>query len=187
MQIVTALMGLFLLSSAVIAKPALAQAPTAPEPPSYTVTLTGYNAVPAQTKDDPFVTASGAYSNPAVVAARSQDMAGELPFGTIVRIDEPPATSTTCGYGMVAPIVGYRIIADTMNVRYHHRMDILFSTKAHYATAGGTKNASTVLGVCPGATISVVGHVDISNIPKTQAALVALVAGRSGDLASVAQ
>jgi hypothetical protein len=37
--------------------------------PGYNVTLTAYNAVAAQTDDSPFETASGAYSNPEVIAA----------------------------------------------------------------------------------------------------------------------
>ena len=180
-------MGLFLFSGAAMANPAPTQTP-APVQPAYTVALTGYNAVPAQTDDNPLVTASGAYSNPEVVAARSQDLAAELPFGTIVEIDGPAAAmSTTCGYGAVAPVVGYRVIADTMNARFSDRVDILFSTKAEYHTAGGMKNASTVLGVCPSSTVRVVGHVDINRIPKTQSALAALVEGRSADLATAAQ
>ncbi len=179
-------MGLFLFSGAAMAMPAPAQAP-APVQPAYTVALTGYNAVPAQTDDDPLVTASGAYSNPEVVAARSQDLGDKLPFGTIIAIDGPAATSTTCGYNAVAPLVGYRVIEDTMNAHFSDRIDILFSTKAHYATADGTKNASTVLGICPGATVRVVGHVDIDHIPKTQAALASLVEGRSADLATAAK
>ena len=60
-------MGFLLLSSGAAAMPARAAAPTLP---SYTVTLTAYNAVPAQTDSNPLETASGAYSNPEVVAAR---------------------------------------------------------------------------------------------------------------------
>jgi len=181
MPILGALMGFFFLSGAMSVLPAQAQAPQAPSIPNYTVTLTAYNAVPEQTDNDPFVTASGAYSNPEVVAARSQDLASELPFGTIIELDGPANAHNPCGYRVVEPIIGYRIIADTMNARYTDRIDILFSTESNYITAGGrTKNAGTVLGICSGVTIRVVGHIDGTRpgkFPKTQKQLAALVNG----------
>jgi 3D (Asp-Asp-Asp) domain-containing protein len=172
-------MGFLLLSGAVSAMPVQATAPTLPPAPSYAVTLTAYNAVPEQTDGDPFVTASGAYSNPEVVAARSRDLAAELPFGTIIEVIGPSDPDNSCGYDIVAPIVGYRIIADTMNARYTDRIDILFGVHSNYIMADGrTKNAGNVLGICKGATIRVVGHVDITRpgrLPDTQEKLAALV------------
>jgi 3D (Asp-Asp-Asp) domain-containing protein len=174
-------MGFLLLPSATMAVPI-----PAPVMPSYPVTITAYNAVPEQTDGNPFETASGAYSNPEVVAARSRDLAEQLPFGTIIEIDAPTESDNSCGYKAVEPIIGYRIIADTMNARFTNYIDILFSTKANYTRANGTiKNASSILGICAGVTVRVVGFVDItrpSNLPKTQEDLVALVKG-SGDLA----
>jgi len=174
-------MGFFLLSGAVSALPAQAGAPTLPPLPSYAVTLTAYNAVPEQTDDDPFVTASGAYSNPEVVAARSRDLAADLPFGTIIEIIGPSDPDNSCGFHIVEPIIGYRIIADTMNARYTDRIDILFSTNSNYRMADGrTKNAGNVLGICKGATVRVVGHVDITRpgrLPDTQEELAMLVNG----------
>ena len=187
MSFIGAFMGFFLLSGAVMALPASAGAPVAPALPSYPVTLTAYNAVPEQTDNNPFETASGAYSNPEVVAARSRDLADELPFGTIVEIEGSPTAEHSCGYSIVKPIIGYRVIADTMNARYTDRIDILFGVKSNYVMADGkTKNAGMVLGICNGATVRVVGHVDITNpnrLPKTQAALVALVEGSDKTLA----
>lgn len=170
-------MGFLLLSGAAVgASPTVASAPVLP---NYTVTLTAYNAVPEQTDSDPLVTASGAYSNPEVVAARSRDLAKELPFGTIIAVSGPKTDAgNTCGYSVVEPIVGYRVIADTMNARYTDRIDLLFSTKSNYTMADGTtKNAGNILGICNGASIRVVGFVNINRIPKTQAALAALVTG----------
>ena len=180
-------MGIFLFSGAMAALPASAAAPSVPALPNYSVTLTAYNAVPAQTDDSPLVTASGAYSNPEVIAARSQDLAAQLPFGTIIEIKSPPtpAIDESCGYNNVAPLIGYRVVADTMNARYTDRVDVLFSTKSNYITANGTtKNASAILGVCDNVTIEVVGHIDLAHdqMPKTQAALAALV-GNSDALA----
>ncbi len=172
-------MGFFFLSSAIAALPAHANAPAAVlTPPSQTVTLTAYNAVPAQTDSNPLETASGAYSNPEIVAARSRDLARDLPFGTIIEIRGPSSSEGTCGYGIVAPIIGYRVIADTMNARYTDRIDVLFSTKSNYIMPDGSvKNAATILGVCGGTSIRVVGHVDINNLPKTQAELAAIALG----------
>ncbi|MBI2025235.1 hypothetical protein HYT04_00400 [Candidatus Kaiserbacteria bacterium] len=165
-------MGFLLLSGL----PARASAPSVPPLPNYAVTLTAYNAVPEQTDDDPFTTASGAFSNPEVVAARSRDLAEELPFGTIIEISGPRVPSDSCGYKIVEPIVGYRVIADTMNARYTDRIDILFHTDSNYVMKEGrVKNAGTVLGICTGVTVRVVGHVDISRIPKTQKELASLV------------
>lgn len=164
-------MGLFLLAGAVGTFPAPITAPQAAFVPTYVLTLTGYNAVPGQTDDTPFITASGAYTNPEVVAARSQDLRDELPFGTIIAIDGPTdvKASGTCGYKVVGSAVGYRVIADTMNARYTKYVDVVFKTL----------RAATTLGVCPGTTVRVVGFVDIknpANLPKSQADLAAIVA-----------
>lgn len=173
-------MGFLLLSGL----PAHAEAPKMPVTPGYSVTLTAYNAVPEQTDGNPLETASGAYSNPEVVAARSQDLADELPFGTIIEIDGTNASRESCGYDAVKSVIGYRVIADTMNVRYTKRIDILFGTKKEYRTTDkGMKNAAQVLGICDGATVRVVGHVGINRIPKTQEALAAIVAGETNALA----
>lgn len=187
MPILGALMGFFLFSSALAALPSQANAPMTPvASAAYAVTLTAYNAVPAQTDADPLITASGAYSNPEVVAARSQDLAHELPFGTIIALQGPSSSENSCGYGIVSPIIGYRVIADTMNARYTDRVDVLLSTKASYVMADGSvKNAASILGVCGGVHIRVVGHIDLTNpgnLPKSQAALAALVVG-TGEIA----
>jgi 3D (Asp-Asp-Asp) domain-containing protein len=174
-------MGFFLLSGATLALPASASAPTLP---SYAVTVTAYNAVPEQTDDEPLVTASGLYSNPEIVAARSRNLSEELPFGTIIEIDGSTALKTSCGYKVVKPIIGYRIIADTMNARFTDRIDILFNTKSNYTIDGNVKNAGDVLGICSGATVRVVGFVDlghVSHIPKTQIELASIV--KNGGLA----
>ena len=171
-------MGFLLLSGGALALPARAQAPEAPAQPTYMVTLTAYNAVPAQTDGDPFVTASGAYANPEIVAARSRDLAGELPFGTIIEIDSSNASKKTCGYDIVAPLIGYRVIADAMHARYTDRVDVLLGAKATYASADkGMKNAAQVLGICGSVAVRIVGHVDINRIPATQAELATIVGG----------
>jgi len=168
------------VSAAAASKPVKATA-------SYPVTLTAYNAVPEQTDSDPTVTASGAFSNPEVIAARSRDLAGELPFGTIIEIDGSNASEGTCGYSIVEPIVGYRVIADSMNARFTDRIDVLFSTDSNYTMPDGkVKNAGIVLGICGGMTVRVVGYINITNpnrVPKTQAELVKIVRGTASAIA----
>src|SRR3989344_6661527 len=182
MTILGALMGFLLLSGGAIAAPARAAAPSFP---TYEVMLTAYNAVAAQTDGNPLETASGAYSNPHIVAARSRDLAEELPFGTIIELDGSNISpDNTCGYHVVARRIGYRVIADTMNKRYTDRIDVLFDTTANYTgTNGSVTNAADILGICKGVTVRVVGRVDIQRIPKTQAELARLVHADNGDLA----
>jgi 3D (Asp-Asp-Asp) domain-containing protein len=168
-------MGLFVLAGAVhppAAVPTLPAPVVLVPPPAYTLTLTGYNAVPEQTDGDPFVTASGAYTNPEVVAARSRDLADELPFGTVIAIEGPPERAGSCGYGAVGETIGYRVVADTMHQRFTKRVDVVFGADDRYVLPNGrTMNAATLLGICPGVIVTVVGFVDISdpsNLPQTQ-------------------
>jgi 3D (Asp-Asp-Asp) domain-containing protein len=176
-----ALMGFSLFVGATAFPQGYAVAPTAPVTPSPRVTLTAYNAVPSQTDGNPFETASGAYSNPQVIAARSADLADELPFGTIIELDGSNVDRATCGYGAVAPLIGYRVIEDTMNAKFTNRLDVLFDTKSNFTRNDGSSiNAASLLGVCKGVTYHVVGYVDINHIPKTQSALAELVGKPSG-------
>lgn len=172
----TALTGFFLLPNGSAAL-ALASSATeeAPQVPTYEtqVTLTAYNAVESQTDADPTTTASGAFSDPDVVAARSGDLAGELPFGTVIEI-VPVADSTdpNCGIGLVSERIGYRVIADAMHPRKRDQVDILLPADKDVRVGGKMVNPAIALGMCKDVTIRVVGHVDIAHMPKTQAQLV---------------
>ena len=128
-------------------------------------TLTAYNAVPEQTDEVPDVTASGAFSNPEVVAARSRDMGEVLPFGTIIAIEGPAATSSTCGYTRVGRSVGYRVIADTMNPKFTKRLDVLLASTTE----------AIRLGVCSDVRFRIVGRIDVRKMPATQKELVSIV------------
>ena len=140
------------------------------------VRVTGYNAVPEQTDSDPFTTASGAFSNPEVVAAVSRDLKASMPFGTVIAIEATESLSGKyCGWELVEHLVGYRVVADTMNARHSERVDILFANDAlvNVRVNGGVRkvNAAKALASCGGITVRVVGKVDIKNIPETQAEL----------------
>lgn len=143
---------------------------------TYSVSMTGYNAVPEQTDGNPLITASGVFSDPDVVAARSRDLADELPFGTVIEIvSGQDELGSSCGLSVIEPMVGLRVIADSMHSRKHQQIDILF----HADTAGSKDNKrinpARTLGVCKDVKIRVVGMIDIAHMPKTQAELAAAV------------
>lgn len=167
----TALMGFLVASSTTWAMPTELATADAIEPtyPTYTVSMTGYNAVPAQTDGDPYTTASGAYSNPEVMAARSVDLKDELPFGTVIEVVTTSAsTSPNCGIGVVEKHIGYRVIGDSMHSRKRNQIDLLFINDKVVKAAGRIVNPAVAFGVCKNVEIRVVGKVDIKKIPKTQ-------------------
>lgn len=169
----TALMGFLVASTAPWAMPVdstvATEAIQEPTYPTYTVSMTGYNAVPAQTDSDPYTTASGAYSNPEVMAARSVDLKDELPFGTVIEIVTTSAsTSPNCGIGVVDDHIGYRVIGDSMHSRKRNQIDLLFINDKVVRAAGRVVNPAVAFGVCKNVEIRVVGKVDIKTIPKTQ-------------------
>ncbi|MCR4325733.1 MAG: hypothetical protein NUV59_02905 [Patescibacteria group bacterium] len=166
--ITTALLGFFLLGNAAATS---AIAATVAPAPTYSVAVTGYNAVPAQTDDDPFTTASGARSNPEVVVARSVDLADKLPYGTVIEVTPKAAISNNCGISLVGEHIGYRVVADSMHSRKRNQIDIMFDTSADVVVGRKATNAAIALGVCSDVEIRVVGQVDIKKMPRNQAEL----------------
>lgn len=143
---------------------------------TYQVSMTAYNAVPGQTDDNPFVTASGMASISEVVAARSRDMAAELPFGTVIRLERSTKDTPSCRFSEVEHQIGYRIIADTMHWRWNDKIDVLLDHTDTVPVEGRMVNPALALGHCNGVTITVVGRVDMKNPPTTQAELAAMFA-----------
>ncbi len=139
--------------------------------PSLLVSMTAYNALVDQTDGDPSVTASGAKSNPEVVAARSRDLADELPFGTVIRVERTAKDTPGCRFSQVEPQIGYRVIADTMHQRWTRKVDILLDEKDTIPVDGRELNPGIALGVCSNVKLTVVGSVDINRMPTTQAEL----------------
>ncbi len=171
----TAFMAFFILSSNTSAETAsitteiVSAEPVQEVVEVHSVALTGYNAVPEQTDSDPSTTASGAYSNPEVIAARSVDLADELPFGTVIEFtlsgknSKPP-----CGLSAVDHLVGYRVIADSMHPRKRNQIDIMFDNKDSVRIGVKRMNPAVVLGVCKNIEIRVVGHIDVKKMPRNQ-------------------
>lgn len=139
---------------------------------SLLVSMTAYNAVVGQTDGDPFTTASGAFSNPEIVAARSVDLAGQLPFGTVIRIERTSKDTPNCRFSQVESQIGYRVIADSMHSRWTKKIDVLLDENNTVEVNGQERNPGIALGVCTNVKVTVVGSVDIHRMPKTQAELV---------------
>lgn len=139
------------------------------------VAMTAYNAVEAQTDGSPDRTSIGAYSDPDIVAARSQDLADELPYGTVIDVvPNPDSKDPKCGLSAVHDRIGYRVIADAMHPRMKNKIDILFDTKP--ISVGGRKlNPAIVLGVCKDVEIRVVGRIDTRHMPANQTELAAMM------------
>lgn len=151
------------------------ETPATPELPSYTVSMTAYNALPGQTDADPFTTASGLYSNPEIIAARSRDLADELPFGTVIAVTRGGEDDPNCGFHKVEDKIGYRVVGDVMNARMSNKIDILLDHTDTVTVGGIKRNPARAFGMCKGVTVHVVGYIDLKEVPKTQAGLVAMV------------
>lgn len=163
----TATLGLLLASN--LGFGATTTAPVAINYPTYTVSMTGYNAVPEQTDGDPYTTASGAYSNPEVVAARSVDLKEELPWGTVIEVVAHNDTKNpNCGFSVVEEHLGLRVIADSMHPRKRNQIDVLLPNEKTIYANKRMVNPAVALGVCKQIEIRVVGKVTIKEIPKTQ-------------------
>jgi|CXWL01.1.fsa_nt_gi 3D (Asp-Asp-Asp) domain-containing protein len=189
--LVTALVGFLVLPASVVAPIPASAAYSAPEIvvkkapvssaktgilPVLTVKLTAYNALPAQTDKNPFATASGAFSNPEVVIARSQDLASTLPFGTVIELSRSGLDTPSCNYSKVKDLIGYRVVADSMNARITNTVDVLLDQNDTVLFNGRQLNPGIVLGRCGEVTARVVGHVKIQDIPATQKELATLFA-----------
>jgi 3D (Asp-Asp-Asp) domain-containing protein len=146
-------------------------------PVNLTTKLTAYNAVPSQTDSNPFTTASGAFSNPEVVAARSGDLAKQLPYGTVIAIERTSSDTPSCYYSKVESQIGYRVIADAMNPRITNTVDVLLDQNKVVPVNGRLINPGRALGICGSASIRVVGKIAVKDIPATQAELAQMVEG----------
>lgn len=140
-----------------------------------TVRLTSYNAVAEQTDGNPTVTASGIPSNSEVIAARSHDLAKTLPFGTVIALYRDDDDTPGCGFKKVEHLIGYRVIADTMNARFTKRVDVEFDIADKVKVEGKRMNPSRAMGVCSNVTVKVLGKLPLKDIPATQDELARIV------------
>lgn len=160
--------------------PAAAQVPsvfTKANSYPFTAKLTAYNAVPGQTDSTPFTTASGSFSNPEVVAARSSDLARTLPYGTVIKVTRTVADTPNCNFTSVEDQIGYRVVADAMNPRISNTVDILLDHTRKVPYQGRMINPALAVGKCAQVEVAIVGRIPVSAIPDTQAELKAMVEG----------
>ena len=88
----------------------------------FTVEMTAYNSVPAQTDSTPNVTASGAKAAPGTVAV-SRDLLERFPYGSEIAVLS--VSGPGCGgYVPETPLT----VADTMNARIRHHLDVWLET-----------------------------------------------------------
>ncbi|MBP6860650.1 MAG: hypothetical protein KBC38_03775 [Candidatus Pacebacteria bacterium] len=151
------------------------EAPEINELPTYTVAMTSYNAVPAQTDSDPWTTASGLRSNPEIIVARSQDLADELPFGTVIAVTRAAEDTHNCGFSKVEDRIGYRVVGDAMNARMRNKIDLLLDHNDTLTVGGVARNPSRVLGYCDQVNVQVIGFMDLKEVPTTQTELITMV------------
>lgn len=147
--------------------------------PTYTVSMTGYNAVAGQTDDTPDITSIGLKVNPEIGAAASRDLIKTtLPYGTVIELVPGAAELATggCELPAVDQYIQYRVITDTMAARHTDHVDVLFSSKHKVKIGSNTLTAARAIGWCKNVEIRVVGHVSIKQIPATQKELQAIVA-----------
>lgn len=180
--VITALTGCFVYGGMTICPENLLETNSAPEPiyQTYTVKMSGYNADPYQTDDTPNITSIGAKTSE-VIAARSRDLADELPYGTVIAV-MPATTTPNCGFKYVEDKVSLRVIGDVMNVRHSNWIDLFFEDDKIPAQNGKLRNPAKAFGMCHNVEIAVVGKIDVmtdgkidwskvKQIPKTQSEL----------------
>ncbi len=164
------LQGLFPIAQAMVTDP-VEETPSEPTYPTLTVKMTAYNALPGQTDDTPFTTSIGAYTNTDIIAARSKDLADELPYGTVIEV-VPVSTSTkpdvNCGRDVVHDQIGLRVIGDAMNPRITNTVDILLDHKELVQVGKKKRNPAKAFGMCKNVTIKIVGKINTKKMPKTQ-------------------
>lgn len=151
--------------------------PSGNETEAFTVLLTSYNAVEEQTDGNPHITASGLSSNPEVIAARSVDLAADLPYGTVVKLERAAKDSERCQFSKVEPLIGYRVIGDSMHSRKRAQVDVLLNAEDTVLVHGKETNPSVALGMCGGVSITVVGKLKLNDVPSTQEELREIVEG----------
>ncbi len=171
-----AVTGAFLLHSFIpvafaLENDSVEETPELPTYPTLNVKMTAYNALAAQTDSTPDRTSIGAYTNPDIVAARSKDLADELPYGTVIEVVPVATTSprdVNCGREYVHDQIGLRVISDAMNPRITNTIDILLDHNELVKVGTKKRNPAKALGMCKNVTIKIIGRIDTKKMPKTQ-------------------
>lgn len=94
---------------------------TAASPHTLEVVVTAYSSTPAQTDNDPTVTATGQTVRPGILAVSRDLLNTQLPYGTQVRILEIRADEEGCGGYPTSTVFN---VQDTMAARIENQIDI---------------------------------------------------------------
>lgn len=120
-------------SVALLSEPRALPAPVTPYGPQQTVRLrlraTAYNSLPEQTYGDPFITATGARTRFGIIAVSRDLLAGELPYGSLVRLRDLGNYHTGRGAGRFQQLLDSQdlfIVEDTMHARKRRQIDVWF-------------------------------------------------------------
>ena len=111
-----------------------------------TAKSTAYNSHPSQTDSTPFVTATGARTRFGVVAL-SRDLLRQIPYGSIVRIEDLGNWGNGRGrgtYNRMLAGVNF-IVEDTMNARKRNTVDVWMPSRRGAIQWGARQIRVTVI------------------------------------------
>ncbi len=103
--------------------------------PVFTLRATGYNSMVDQTDSTPFITSTGQHTRFGIIAVSPDLLSKDLPYGSLVRIQDLGNYYTGRGYGHYQSLLdgqGLFVVEDTMHYRKRDQIDIWF---ADYASA----------------------------------------------------
>lgn len=107
----------------------------------YSVTVTAYNPLAAQTDNTPFITATGTRMRAGIVAL-SRDLLPMIPYGSLIRFVKLQKDPAAC-HGVLPP--GTFRIEDTMHRRKTRQVDIAVMNYTAARTFGRCKGMIEVL------------------------------------------
>jgi 3D (Asp-Asp-Asp) domain-containing protein len=101
--------------------------------PTFTVRATGYNSLASQTDGTPHVTATGTRTRFGVLAVSRDLLAGDLPYGSLVRLRDKGTYYDGRGAGRYQGLLdghGLFVVEDTMHARKRQQIDVWFGDYA---------------------------------------------------------
>jgi 3D (Asp-Asp-Asp) domain-containing protein len=133
-----------LTSKPVAPKPVIATAPR--NGPSYVLKSTAYNSLSSQTDRTPFITATGARTRFGVIAL-SRDMLRNVPYGSLVRIEDWGAWGSGRGRGTYNRLLSGVLfqVEDTMHPRKVRTVDVWFYSRSQALQWGARQVKLTII------------------------------------------
>jgi len=97
--------------------------------PTYRVRATGYNSHASQTDSTPFITATGARTQPGIIAVSRDLLDEEIPYGSLVRLKDLGNFHNGRGHGKHQDFLDAQdifIVEDTLHWRKRNQIDVWF-------------------------------------------------------------